>query len=64
MDKRVQKKMGPWHGPGGGGDGDYLVQIIGKASWGFWQTHLEPSDRPWAPELILLQVIMWRQFEK
>lgn len=49
---------------GGGGTLQYLVQIMGKASWGFWQTYLGPSGRPWAPELILLQVIMWREFEK
>lgn len=36
----------------------------GKASWGFWQTYLGPSGRPQAPELILLQVIMWRDFKK
>lgn len=49
---------------GGGGTLQYQVQIMGEASWGFWQTYLGPSGRPWAPELILLQVIMWREFEK
>lgn len=24
----------------------YLVQIVGEASWGFWQTYLGPSGRP------------------
>lgn len=64
VDERMQKNMEAWHALGGGGTLQYLVQIMGKASWGFWQTYLGPSGRPWAPELILLQVIMWREFQK
>lgn len=65
IDERMQKKMAAWLALEVLGETlQYLVQIIGKASWGFWQTYLGPSGRPWAPELILLQVIMWREFEK
>lgn len=36
----------------------------GKASWGFGNHILGPRGRPQAPELILWQVIMVRDFTK
>lgn len=59
----LQQKIKAWHDLLVG-DLDCLVQIPGKTSWGFWQTYLAPSGRPRAPELILLQVIMWSEFQK
>lgn len=61
---RMHRKMEAWRALRGGRTWNTWSKYQGRPAGAFGKHILEPSGRPWAPELILLQVIMWREYEK